>query len=88
MLFGAGGLFIGGETGLLTGSFSARRSLTADDDRRTRIERAFRSFRADVLRQQADFIDGKKGRDGEDGGDRGSGSGNGGGIGGEEVIWT
>jgi len=56
--FSAGGLFIGGETGLLTGSFSAGRLVTKDSDSRKRIEDAFRSFRADALRQEADKLDG------------------------------
>ena len=59
--FSAGGLFIGGETGILTGSASASRSITRDPDSRTRIEAAFRKFRADVLRKEADDLDGGKG---------------------------
>lgn len=56
--FTAGGLFIGGETGLLTGSFSAGRLITKNPDSRERIENAFRKFRADALRQEADNLDG------------------------------
>lgn len=56
--FTAGGLFVGGETGLLTGSFSAGRLITKDADSRKRIEDAFRKFRADALRQEADKLDG------------------------------
>ncbi|CAF9905673.1 hypothetical protein IMSHALPRED_003922 [Imshaugia aleurites] len=59
--FSAGGLFLGGETGILTGSASASRSITRDPDSRTRIEAAFRRFRADVLRKEADDLDGGKG---------------------------
>lgn len=55
--FGAGGLFLGGEIGVLSGSYSARRTITSDPDSRARIERAFRAFRADVLRQQAAKIE-------------------------------
>lgn len=59
--FSAGGLFLGGETGLLTGSGSASRTITRDPDSRARIEAAFRKFRADVLRKEADDLDGGKG---------------------------
>lgn len=54
----AGGLFVGGETGLLTGSFSAGRMITRDADTRERIDNAFRQFRADALRKEADKLDG------------------------------
>lgn len=59
--FSAGGLFLGGETGLLTGSASASRTITRDPESRARIEAAFRKFRADVLRKEADDLDGGKG---------------------------
>lgn len=59
--FGAGGLFLGGETGLLTGSGSASRSISRDPELRARVENAFRKFRADVLRKEADALDGGKG---------------------------
>jgi len=76
-LLGFGGLFLGGETGLVTGSFRARSSVSKDPESQQRIEKAFRryvsslscyvqarantvsicSFRADVLRKQADQLD-------------------------------
>lgn len=59
--FGTGGLFLGGETGLLTGSGSAARTISGDPESRARIETAFRKFRADVLRKEADALDGGKG---------------------------
>jgi len=59
-LFTAGGLFVGGETGLLTGSISAGRTITRDPEARKRIEDAFRKFRADALRQEAAKLDGGK----------------------------
>lgn len=43
-LLGAGGLFFGGETGLLTGSFRARQQINADRASRERIETAFRRY--------------------------------------------
>ncbi|KAI4114253.1 MAG: hypothetical protein LQ338_008026 [Usnochroma carphineum] len=59
--FGFGGLFLGGETGLLTGASSAGRTITRDPESRQRIETAFRRFRADVLRKEADALDKKRG---------------------------
>ena len=59
--FAAGGLFLGGETGLLTGSSSASRAISKDPESRARIESAFAKFRADVLRKEADDLDGGKG---------------------------
>jgi hypothetical protein len=58
--FGLGGLFLGGETGLLTGSISARRTISQDPGVQARIEKAFRSFRADVLRKQIEELEGGK----------------------------
>ncbi|KAL8878554.1 MAG: hypothetical protein Q9198_003658 [Flavoplaca austrocitrina] len=59
--FGFGGLFVGGETGLLTGSASAGRTITRNPESRERIETAFRRFRADVLRKEADSLDTRRG---------------------------
>ncbi|CAK4031669.1 hypothetical protein D0867_13752 [Lecanosticta acicola] len=56
-LLGAGGVFFGGETGLLTGTFSARRLINADRESRERIQNAFRRFQADALRTQADLLE-------------------------------
>ena len=56
-LFGAGGLFLGGELGALGGGISATRKITNDPESRVRIERAFRAFRADVLRKEAELIE-------------------------------
>jgi len=58
--FTAGGLFVGGETGLITGSISAGRTITKDAAARERIENAFKKFRAEALRQEADKLDGGK----------------------------
>ncbi|KAF2479516.1 hypothetical protein BDY17DRAFT_40397 [Neohortaea acidophila] len=60
-LLGFGGLFLGGETGVLTGTLSARRTIGADRESRERIEKAFKRFRADVLRKQADALDQQQG---------------------------
>ncbi|KAK4548291.1 hypothetical protein LTR36_010161 [Oleoguttula mirabilis] len=54
---GAGGVFFGGEMGLLTGTFRARQQIGADREGRDRIQTAFRKFQADALRKQADLLD-------------------------------
>lgn len=51
--FAAGGLFFGGELGLLTGSYSANRAIMSDPESKKRIDAAFRKFRAEVLRSEA-----------------------------------
>jgi len=56
-LLGFGGLFFGGETGLLTGSFQARRSIAKDGDSSQRIQDAFKRFQADALRTQANMLE-------------------------------
>ncbi len=43
-LLGFGGLFLGGETGLMTGTFRARQQIGADRESRERIEAAFRRY--------------------------------------------
>ena len=60
-LLGAGGVFFGGETGLLTGTFRARQTIGADRGSRERIETAFRRFQADALRKQADALERREG---------------------------
>ncbi|KAF5679616.1 hypothetical protein FHETE_781 [Fusarium heterosporum] len=50
--FSVGGLFLGGELGLLTGTASASRTVTKDPQTRQRIENAFKSYRIDALRQE------------------------------------
>lgn len=56
-LFGLGGVFIGGELGLLSGSMAAGRTITRDPESRQRIEIEFRKFRAEVLRAEADLLE-------------------------------
>lgn len=55
--FAAGGLFIGGELGALGGSLAASRSLNKDPEAKQRIETAFRRFRADILRKEAESLE-------------------------------
>ena len=57
LFFGTGGMFLGGELGLLTGSASAKRSITKDPEMKTRIEKAYRSFRVDVLKREIDELE-------------------------------
>ena len=57
MFFGAGGLFFGGELGLLIGSATAQRSITGDPETRKRIDNAFRLFKADVLKKQIEQLE-------------------------------
>jgi hypothetical protein len=52
VLFSFGGLFIGGETGLLAASRSARKLIEKDRESKERIERAFRRFRVDVPKRE------------------------------------
>ena len=55
--FGAGGMFLGGETGLLTGTASAKRTITKDPETKARIEKAFGRFKADVLRKEIEQLE-------------------------------
>ncbi len=58
--FSAGGVFIGGEAGLLTGSWSAKRSISRDPEVKKRVERAFKGFQADVYRKKIEALEGAK----------------------------
>lgn len=58
---GLGGVFLGGETGLLTGSLSAKGKLLKDEERRERIQDAMKAFRVEALRKQADELEGRRG---------------------------
>jgi len=55
--FAGGGLFFGGELGLLTGGMAANSTITRDPESKQRIEGAFRKFRAEVLRAEADMVE-------------------------------
>ena len=50
---------------MLTGAASARRTISKDLAARERIEKAFRAFRADVLRKEVELLEGTKGGEGE-----------------------
>ncbi|KAL1656392.1 hypothetical protein SLS61_000855 [Didymella pomorum] len=51
-LFSLGGLFLGGELGLITGTASATRTMMKDPESRGKIERALRNYRIDVLQRE------------------------------------
>ncbi|OTA53347.1 hypothetical protein K449DRAFT_390463 [Hypoxylon sp. EC38] len=55
--FGLGGTVLGGELGFLLGTWSASRAINKDPARRSRVETAYRRFRADFLRQEADRLE-------------------------------
>ena len=50
--FGIAGLFLGGDLGLLFGQSAARKTITQNPETKTRIEVAFRGFKADILRKE------------------------------------
>ncbi|KAI1269392.1 hypothetical protein F5Y18DRAFT_97097 [Xylariaceae sp. FL1019] len=56
--FGLGGTILGGELGMLLGTWSASRAISRDPARKARIEKAYRNFRADFLRREADRLEG------------------------------
>lgn len=56
-LLGVGGLFLGGETGLLTGTSLAGRKIREDEARVGRVREALRRFRVDALRKEAEALE-------------------------------
>lgn len=58
-LFSVGGLFLGGELGLITGSASAARTISKDPQTKERIEKAFKNYRIDVLKKELRAMEGK-----------------------------
>jgi hypothetical protein len=57
--FTLGGLFIGGEAGLLSGTASASRTITKVPEAKERIEKAFKNYRIDVMKQEIQQLEGK-----------------------------
>lgn len=57
LFFAGGGIFFGGELGLLTGTTSARRSISSDSESKKRIEDGFRKFRIDVLKKEINTLE-------------------------------
>ncbi|PKS05692.1 hypothetical protein jhhlp_007959 [Lomentospora prolificans] len=54
---GLGGLFLGGETGFLAGTWSATRAIRKNPESEKRIEVAYRKFKADCLRREAQRLE-------------------------------
>lgn len=65
VFFSAGGLFFGGELGLLGGSVGAKNTITRDPETRKRIETAFRRFKVDVLKKEVDALEAQEPSTGE-----------------------
>ncbi|KAF9738784.1 hypothetical protein PMIN06_010515 [Paraphaeosphaeria minitans] len=57
--FSLGGLFLGGELGFFSGNASASRSIAKDPQAQERIEKAFKNYRIDVLKQEIKQLEGK-----------------------------
>jgi len=55
--FSIAGIFLGGETGILTGVGSARRMISKDLETKARVDKAFRRFRTDVLRKEIELLE-------------------------------
>lgn len=64
--FGLGGMMVGGEVGLLSGGWRARAKIEGDGETKRRIEKAWRAWRADVLKREVEELQRGGGeRDGE-----------------------
>lgn len=57
--FSLGGLFLGGETGFLTGTAAASRTISSDPGAQSRIEKAFKNYQLDVLKRQVKMLEGQ-----------------------------
>lgn len=57
--FSVGGLFLGGELGFVSGTASASRTITKDPQTKERIEKAFKNYRIDVMKQEIKQLEGK-----------------------------
>ena len=57
--FGVAGLFLGGETGLFTGTASAARKISSNPESRKRIENAFRNYKIDAMKKQVQHLERK-----------------------------
>lgn len=54
--FSAGGLFVGGELGILTGTYAANRTISRDLSSKARIAKAYASFKADLYQKEAERL--------------------------------
>ncbi|KAF4345148.1 hypothetical protein FBEOM_854 [Fusarium beomiforme] len=57
--FSVGGLFLGGETGLLSGTASASRTITKNPEVKERVEKAWRNYRIDVMKREIKELEGR-----------------------------
>jgi len=57
--FSVGGIFLGGEVGFVTGSAAASRTITKDPKAKERIERAFKRYRIDAMKQEIQQLENK-----------------------------
>ncbi|KAL1612444.1 hypothetical protein SLS60_000671 [Paraconiothyrium brasiliense] len=57
--FPLGGLFLGGEAGFLSGTASASRTITKNSEAKKRIEKAFKNYRIDAMKQEIQTLEGK-----------------------------
>ncbi|PNP84109.1 hypothetical protein FNYG_02797 [Fusarium nygamai] len=57
--FSVGGLFIGGEAGLLSGTASASHTITKNPEAKERIEKAWKNYRIDAMKQEIRKLEGK-----------------------------
>lgn len=55
--FSVAGVFLGGEVGVLTGAAAGRRTITRDPEMKARVEKAFRLFKADVLKKEIQVLE-------------------------------
>jgi hypothetical protein len=55
--FGVAGLLLGGDLGLLLGQSASRKTITQNPQTRERVERAYRGFRADILRKEIQALE-------------------------------
>ncbi|KAF2459298.1 hypothetical protein BDY21DRAFT_337885 [Lineolata rhizophorae] len=62
--FSAGGLFVGGELGLLAGSAAGKRTISSDPESMKRIKQAFKNFRKDSLKKEIEWLDDGEKREG------------------------
>lgn len=60
-LFGIAGLFLGGDLGLLLGQSASKKTITQNPETKARVERAFRGFKADILRKELQALEDGKG---------------------------
>ncbi|KAF9766964.1 hypothetical protein IL306_000529 [Fusarium sp. DS 682] len=56
--FSVGGLFLGGEMGVLSGTALASRTITKNPEAKERIEKAWKNYRIDVMKREIKELEG------------------------------